>query len=298
MVGINDAKRCLDGQASGCFWTAVAFLGYAKAVVELRILAKGADVAHDAHAAKSVRTRTCAFKSFSGDTHVLMADGSTKAIEDIEVGELVLATDPETGEQGPRKVTHVWVHDDDLINLELSNGATLTTTDDHPFWNHTDQQWQEVKDLDRGDLLHSGRGTSDLAAVGLNPDTTQRAAAYNLTVAGIHTYYVLAGNTPVLVHNTDPCLGPVQNPSRGSTARRDHVDWEEELLLEVRENPAAGVELWKVPQTDPRWPRDKGWVKMEQTIDGIDVHYQYQITTGAVDDLKVKDHMPGADERW
>ncbi|MFX0593820.1 hypothetical protein [Melissospora conviva] len=25
--------------------------------------------------------------------------------------------------------------------------------------------------------------------------------AYNLTVEGIHTYYVLAGTTPVLVHN-------------------------------------------------------------------------------------------------
>jgi hypothetical protein len=25
---------------------------------------------------------------------------------------------------------------------------------------------------------------------------------YNLTVAGVHTYYVLAGYTPVLVHNS------------------------------------------------------------------------------------------------
>lgn len=29
---------------------------------------------------------------------------------------------------------------------------------------------------------------------------------YNLTVANIHTYYVLAGNTPVLVHNTGGCI--------------------------------------------------------------------------------------------
>jgi Colicin D len=31
--------------------------------------------------------------------------------------------------------------------------------------------------------------------------------AHNLTVADIHTYYVLAGNTPVLVHNTGPGCG-------------------------------------------------------------------------------------------
>ncbi|WP_408640411.1 hypothetical protein [Salinispora pacifica] len=28
---------------------------------------------------------------------------------------------------------------------------------------------------------------------------------HNLTVDGRHTYYVLAGNTPVLVHNTNGC---------------------------------------------------------------------------------------------
>jgi hypothetical protein len=50
----------------------------------------------------------------------------------------------------------------------------------------------------------------------------------------------------------------------------------------------------KVPQTDPRWPADKGWQKMTQTIDGVEIHYQYQTTSGAVDDLKVKDWVPGA----
>jgi len=108
------------------------------------------------------------------------------------------------------------------------------------------------------------------------------------------THYVIAGDTPVLVHNTGPCLGPVQNPSRGSTARRPHVDWEEDLLLEVRHNPEAGERLVRVPQTDPRWPADKGWQKMTQTIDDVEIHYQYQTTTGAVDDLKVKDWVPGA----
>ncbi|MER6443777.1 hypothetical protein [Streptomyces venezuelae] len=29
---------------------------------------------------------------------------------------------------------------------------------------------------------------------------------YNLTVAGLHTYYVLAGNTPVLVQNSTPSV--------------------------------------------------------------------------------------------
>jgi hypothetical protein len=33
----------------------------------------------------------------------------------------------------------------------------------------------------------------------------QLHSAYNLTVDSLHTYYVLAGATPVLVHNTNGC---------------------------------------------------------------------------------------------
>jgi hypothetical protein len=35
-------------------------------------------------------------------------------------------------------------------------------------------------------------------------ETSGAADRYNLTVSGLHTYYVLAGKTPVLVHNTCP----------------------------------------------------------------------------------------------
>ncbi len=155
---------------------------------------------------------SCLFKSFAGDTEVLLADGSTKPIEDIEVGDTVWATNPQTGEEGPRKVIHVWIHNDQLVDLKVDSG-TLITTEDHPFWNETDQQWQDSQDLDRGDLLRTATGES-VAVDGLDWATAQRGTAYNLTVADIHTYYVLAGNTPVLVHNTGPCDVPALGPHR------------------------------------------------------------------------------------
>lgn len=34
---------------------------------------------------------------------------------------------------------------------------------------------------------------------------TQQAGVHNLTIDDIHTYYVVAGSAPVLVHNTGPC---------------------------------------------------------------------------------------------
>nr|MDT0661638.1 polymorphic toxin-type HINT domain-containing protein [Micromonospora sp. DSM 115978] len=143
-----------------------------------------------------------AFCSFAGDTPVLMADGTTKPISKIKIGDEVLAADPETGEQGPRRVTHLWIHDDTVVNLEI-DGATVITTEDHPFWNDTDRQWQPADALDPGDALLTANG--ERAPVGRMNDLNRTLSVYNLTVTDIHTYYVLAGNTPVLVHNSKGC---------------------------------------------------------------------------------------------
>lgn len=142
--------------------------------------------------------------SFSGDTRVLLADGTSKKFKDLEKGDLVLATDPETGNEGGRLVDHVWVHFDDLYELSVG-GKRLVTTEDHPYWNATDQSWERADELDDGDLLQTPDGRWARVG-GMIPGSHRTALAYNLTVQDLHTYYVLAGKTPVLVHNT-PC-GP------------------------------------------------------------------------------------------
>ena len=53
--------------------------------------------------------RSCRVNSFDGATLVLMADGSGKPIAEVEVGDLVLATDPETGSTEAREVTDLIV---------------------------------------------------------------------------------------------------------------------------------------------------------------------------------------------
>jgi hypothetical protein len=134
-----------------------------------------------------------------------LADGTTKPISEIEVGDEVLAYDPDTGERGPREVTHLWVHRDTLVDLEVGE-SPITTTEDHPFWNVTDRAWQPAVELDTGDLvLTAGGGT--LRVDGLDWSTTSVGTAYNLTVDGIHTYFVQAGSEEILVHNTCPGVG-------------------------------------------------------------------------------------------
>ncbi|MFV2106053.1 hypothetical protein, partial [Micromonospora sp. LOL_015] len=54
---------------------------------------------------------------------------------------------------------------------------------------------------------------------------SETRTVHNLTIDDIHTYYVLAGKTPVLVHNTNDLeLCRVSPPSRGDRERMQGLD--------------------------------------------------------------------------
>ncbi|MFF6979569.1 polymorphic toxin-type HINT domain-containing protein [Streptomyces sp. NPDC008343] len=155
--------------------------------------------------------KTNCTKCFLAGTDVQMADGSTKDIEDVDVGDEVLATDPETGETGAREVTRLIVTEDDKHFNELSIATgdgieKLTATHEHPFWSPSEQSWIEAGDLTPGMALLTDEG--DTVVVIGNRAYADHARTYNLTVDDLHTYYVLVGETPVLVHNSGgtPCV--------------------------------------------------------------------------------------------
>jgi RHS repeat-associated protein len=145
--------------------------------------------------------------SFTATTGILLADGTTKDIADIEVGDEVLAADPETGETVARRVTHVFVHEDTVFDLVVDDEATVTTTEDHPFWNTTDAEFQAAADLDAGDQILRADGDT-LTVEGIDWTTARTATAYNLAIDDIHTYYVEIGDQEALVHNTCPLPRP------------------------------------------------------------------------------------------
>ncbi|MEV7355120.1 polymorphic toxin-type HINT domain-containing protein [Kitasatospora sp. NPDC091276] len=149
-------------------------------------------------------------QSFIADTLVIMSDGQQKPIDQVEVGDLVMATDPQTGESSAKIVTAVVVtpDDEDFTDLsfpdEAASATPLVTTWHHPFWSVTNGRWVEASELHSGDQLRTPRG-APTTVTGVR-NYHQQALTYNLTVADLHTYYVLAGNVPVLVHNSDlPC---------------------------------------------------------------------------------------------
>ncbi|CAL9325026.1 polymorphic toxin-type HINT domain-containing protein [Streptomyces sp. SudanB91_2054] len=145
-------------------------------------------------------------KCFLAGTDVLMADGKTKDIEDVQLGDKVLATDPETGKTAPRQVTRLIVTDDDKHFNELAIATEdgieeLTATHEHPFWSPSEHAWVAAGDLKPGMTLRTNEG--DTVIVTGNRSFSMKARTYNLTVDDLHTYYVLAGATPVLVHNSN-----------------------------------------------------------------------------------------------
>ncbi|MFK0252165.1 ricin-type beta-trefoil lectin domain protein [Streptomyces sp. NPDC090445] len=142
--------------------------------------------------------------SFVAGAKVQLADGTSKPIEQLAADDEVTATDPETGETGPKAVTATIYTTDDKkyvdVAIQTDDGVkTITTTDHHPFWSESDQAWKDAGDLKPGTTLRTDDGTP--AAVVQIRTYQDVKETYNLTVADLHTYYVLAGATPVLVHN-------------------------------------------------------------------------------------------------
>ena len=152
--------------------------------------------------------KSCKINSFTPDTPVLLADGTRKPIAQIAVGDVVLASDPTTGKTEPRPVTDLITGEGtkDLVTITVDTDGdqgdatgTLTATAGHPFWVEAEQEWTEARNLRPGTWLRTSAGTYvQVAAV--RPHT-ERKRVHNLTVADIHTYYVMAGDTPILVHN-------------------------------------------------------------------------------------------------
>lgn len=202
--------------------------------------------------------------SFTGATRVLMADGTTKAIDQVRVGDEIANAVPGAAGTQAHVVTDVIVThtDHDFVDVTVkapgkvaegvgakksavkslagkaarkaafglaasaallgalsaghghgdgtapatrpvaavAPGAHLTTTFHHPFYDETRSSFVEAKDLGPGDVLQTPTGTATVAAVRpYHADST----TYDLTIGALHTYYVQAGTTPVLVHNCD-----------------------------------------------------------------------------------------------
>lgn len=131
-----------------------------------------------------------------------MCDGEHRAIETLEVGELVRAWDEVTGESGCRAVAETFARGTEmLLALDIENEGgqveRVVTTGEHPFYRPELERFVRAEELAAGDALLSSSGS--WLKVGSATWVQQSATVYNLTVDGFHTYFVGLGG--VWVHN-------------------------------------------------------------------------------------------------
>lgn len=68
---------------------------------------------------------------FIPGTQILMEDGTTKSIEEIEVGDKVIT---HLGRARTVLNTFITPHNDEVIEIHVRNGRSVTCTDNHPFY--------------------------------------------------------------------------------------------------------------------------------------------------------------------
>lgn len=204
--------------------------------------------------------------SFLPDTEVALADGEHKRIEDVTTGDKVIATDPETGKTTTRPVVATIITKDDKEFTDLtiqtpSGNSSIIATDTHPFWSVDQKEWIDAGELSPGTELRTPQGaTAKLTAV---RHFTKQQRTHDLTIAGTHTYYVLAGETPVLVHNSGGCpdLDALSQsgmrPAKGKTTHagreyQKHMNRGDLPVVPGKELKTAGQDLLDDILTNPQ----------------------------------------------
>ncbi|MFD7446442.1 LamG-like jellyroll fold domain-containing protein [Streptomyces sp. NPDC059909] len=208
--------------------------------------------------------------SFTGLTGVLMANGTTKPIAEVKVGDYVLTAEPGKKKKEKHRVKAVIVTktDRDYVDVVVATKAgpkTIQTTKHHQFYEATRNSWTQAGDLKAGQKLQNGSG--GLTSIVEAKSYTAQRVTYDLSIQDLHTYHVLAGITPVLVHNVDEgdlcklTLGPNLRGQKaeGVTAERGDtvLAHEQRMINEFGDrNGCAACGAAKSGYKDEHWTGD------------------------------------------
>jgi RHS repeat-associated protein len=146
-------------------------------------------------------------RCFPPGTLVLMADGTTKRIEEVQDGDEVLADDPQDFEKPARfKVAaRQESFTEHLVAIEVEDSAQrvghFQATREHPFWVRA-KGWTNAKDLGVDDILMDRNG-EDVRVLQTAVED-KASSTYNLSIDSRHTFFVSENGVTVLAHNADP----------------------------------------------------------------------------------------------
>jgi len=141
---------------------------------------------------------------FLAGTKVVMADGSYKNIEDVAVGDLVIAYDESTGAIANCKVDHTFYYaPEEMTDYYLVVNDNLQVTPNHRFY--SDGEWIYAGNLKVGDSLLTKELSEDYTVYSLEK-IYEKVPTYDLEIENLHTFFVSIGEgIDILVHN--PSMG-------------------------------------------------------------------------------------------
>jgi hypothetical protein len=119
-------------------------------------------------------------------------------VEQMQIGDRVLAQDPHSGELTYKPVLRT-THRDPVETLCIDAGAagSLTCSGGHLFW-ISGKGWTRARVMEPGMLVHTLDGAHEVKSVQVLPP----ADVYNLVVADFHSYFVADGRW--LTHDNTP----------------------------------------------------------------------------------------------
>ncbi len=137
---------------------------------------------------------------FLKETPIQMADGTSKNIEDIKIGDMVLSFDEQEKKLVADEVKNVAKQKAD--NYIIINGH-LRVTPNHPFYSNG--RWMPIGDLQVGDVIFTSQAKEELITEIVKVEDT--VEVYDIEVNPYHNYF--AGG--YLVHNKEvlPEIPPV-----------------------------------------------------------------------------------------
>ena len=147
---------------------------------------------------------------FVEGTMVLTAAGLV-AIESIAVGDMVIATDPETGETAEKQVKNTFVNETEELAHVFVDGEEIVCTPGHKFY-AAEKGWTSAIKLRAGDQLQLVNGEYVTVEKVQHELLEEPVKVYNFEVEDFHTYYVGA-DVQVLVHNKK-CGGKTRLPKK------------------------------------------------------------------------------------
>jgi hypothetical protein len=173
---------------------------------------------------------------FSAETLVWTEEG-TKRIDDIQIGELVLAFDLASEQVVTRSVVNL-LHNRTTHFYEMQvAGQQIRATARHPFWVTDKQEWVEAKELKPSMRVRLVNG-SLVPIESIRRQEVSESSSYNLSLKEVPTYFVGAG---VLVHNEGPVdygLGGVGKVYIGT-----NPDYPGQIYVGETNQPIADIEF-------------------------------------------------------